>query len=563
MVVPGISDHEGIPVVTINIKPKITKFKPRKIFMYHKADHDQIKRDLTSMKQDFESLDIDHLTVDQLWAKFSDEIKQTMDDNIPSKIVRGGKVSPWINHKIKRKQKQKQRAYNHAKNSQDPDDWDKFRSIRRNVTRETRHEYRKYIKEVCFQGNKKFWSFVKSLKKDSAGIPALKDENFTLVTENIRKAGLLNKQFESVFTQENLDHFPTIDKTSFPCMPDIHVNASGVEKLLSKLNIHKATGPDEIPSRILKEYASEIAPTLTIIFNKSLASGILPESWRQANISPIFKKGERTKPSNYRPVSLTSVSCKVLEHILHSNIMSHLDSFNILTDWQHGFRTKHSCNTQLIQTVHDFAQSLDLRKQTDVIIMDFSKAFDVVPHKRLLLKLKHFGIQNNTHRWITNFLTQRHQRVVVGGDHSEWVPVRSGVSQGTVLGPLLFLLFLNDLPENLSSQVRLFADDCVVYREIVNDYDAEMLQKDLDTLSNWEKTWQMHFNADKCFVLKITHAHKHIFTHSYKLGGSILQETDSHPYLGVEITKDLKWKTHINQISAKGNRALGFIKRNL
>ena len=189
MVVPGISNHDGIPVVTINIKPKITKSKPRKIFIYHKANHDQIKRDLTNMKQDFESLDTDHLTVGNLWAKFSDEIKQTMDDNIPSKIVRGGKVSPWINHKIKRKQKQKLRAYNHAKTNQDPDDWDKFRSIRKNVTRETRYEYRKYIKEVCIQGNKKFWSFVKSLEEVSAGIPTLKDETFTLVPEIFRKQG--------------------------------------------------------------------------------------------------------------------------------------------------------------------------------------------------------------------------------------------------------------------------------------------------------------------------------------------------------------------------------------
>jgi hypothetical protein len=151
----------------------------------------------------------------------------------------------------------------------------------------------------------------------------------------------------------------------------------------------------------------------------------------------------------------------------------------------------------------------------------------------------------------------------MGGDHSNWVPVRSGVPQGTVLGPLLFLLFINDLPENLSSQVRLFADDCVIYREIVNDHDAIMLQKDLNTLSVWEKSWQMRFNTDKCFVLKITHATKHYFTHKYKLGDSLLQETSSHAYLGVELTKDLRWKNHINQISAKGNRALGFVKRNL
>ena len=243
--------------------------------------------------------------------------------------------------------------------------------------------------------------------------------------------------------------------------------------------------------------------------------------------------------------------------------MSHLDNHSILTDKQHGFRSQHSCNTQLIQTVHDFAQSLDHRKQTDVIIMDFSKAFDVVPHTRLLNKLHHFGIAGNTHRWISNFLTNRQQRVVIGGDHSEWAPVRSGVPQGTVLGPLLFLLFINDLPDNISSHVRLFADDCVIYREIVNDFDSQALQHDLDILSKWESNWQMRFNADKCFVLKITHARKHIFQHNYKLGNSILQETQSHTYLGVDINKDLKWNNHINRISAKGNRTLGFIKRNL
>ena len=166
--------------------------------------------------------------------------------------------------------------------------------------------------------------------------------------------------------------------------------------------------------------------------------------------------------------------------------MQHLDKHKILTDRQHGFRTHHSCETQLIQTVHDIAQSLDRRTPLDMIIMDFSKAFDTVPHKRLLHKLHHFGITGNTHKWITTFLTQRKQRVVVEGEHSSWTHVRSGVPQGTVLGPLLFLLYLNDLPDNIQSDLRLFADDCVVYREINSAEDISKLQQDMDTLAQWQ-----------------------------------------------------------------------------
>ena len=166
--------------------------------------------------------------------------------------------------------------------------------------------------------------------------------------------------------------------------------------------------------------------------------------------------------------------------------MRHLDKHKILTYRQHGFRTHHSCETQLIQTVHDIAQSLDRRTPLDMIIMDFSKAFDTVPHKRLLHKLRNFDITGNTHKWITTFLTQRKQRVVVEGEHSSWTHVRSGVPQGTVLGPLLFLLYLNDLPDNIQSEMRLFADDCVVYSEIKSAEDIGKLQQDMDTLAQWQ-----------------------------------------------------------------------------
>ena len=290
-VLPGISDHDGIPLVNINIKPKINKSKPRKIYLYQKANQTQIKSDLNDLSLKFVNIDPNSVTTEQLWMEFSDTIKSSMEKNIPTKIISKRNITPWVNRKVKRSLKHKQRAYNHAKKSGKPEDWNKFRSMRRRVTKETRHSYRRYIKEVCIQGNKRFWTFIKGLRKDSAGIPALKNEDCILVTDNIKKAELLNKQFKSVFTQEDTDHLPQITKRKFPGMPEINVNVNGVQKLLSELNIHKATGPDDIPSRILKDYANEIAPALPVVFRKSLSTGELPESWRQANITPIFKKG--------------------------------------------------------------------------------------------------------------------------------------------------------------------------------------------------------------------------------------------------------------------------------
>ena len=242
--------------------------------------------------------------------------------------------------------------------------------------------------------------------------------------------------------------------------------------------------------------------------------------------------------------------------------MSFLDKHKILTTSQHGFRSGRSCETQLIQTIHDFTSALDNRTQTDVVIMDFSKAFDTVPHNRLLLKCSQYGVDGKINDWLSAFLKDRKQRVVVGGDYSQWADVVSGVPQGTVLGPLLFLIYINDLPENINSSVRLFADDCVLYKKITSIRDTVILQKDLETLSSWEHRWQMSFNPDKCYVLRIPSSRSPIIT-SYKLGNSILQETKQHSYLGVDIQNDLKWDTHINRITSSASKTLGFIRRNL
>ena len=184
--------------------------------------------------------------------------------------------------------------------------------------------------------------------------------------------------------------------------------------------------------------------------------------------------------------------CKILEHVVHSSIMNHFDNHSILSDAQHGFRKSRSCETQLLVTTHDFAKTLSDRKQVDVVLLDFSKAFDKVPHQRLMSKLHYYGVRNNTLGWIKAFLSGRTQQVVVEGVHSSPACVLSGVPQGTVLGPLLFLSYINDLPEVVTScHTRLFADDALLYRNINNSLDQTKLQEDLNCLAKWEHTWQM------------------------------------------------------------------------
>ena len=420
------------------------------------------------------------------------------------------------------------------------------------------------VSEDFTSKSKKFWSYVASKRQDSAGVAPLKNTEGFLQSDSLRKAEILNQQFQSAFTEEDTSNIPSKGDSPFPDMENIQVNAEGVKKLLLDLKVDKATGPDSIPAFILKTASDELAPILTRIFQLSLETGDVPHDWRQAWVVPIFKKGERHLASNYRPVSLTSITCKILEHIIHSSIMKHFDQHATLTDSQHGFRRKRSCVTQLVVTVHEIAQHLAQDSQVDVILLDFSKAFDKVPHARLLTKLAHYGVRNKTLNWISAFLSQRQQQVALEGVLSPSVAVQSGVPQGTVLGPLLFLAFINDLPDNIKfSNTKLFADDSLLFKQITSPEDSLQLQKDLSSLEQWEKTWQMAFNPDKCNVIRIApNKEKDILQTAYSLHGQTLETTSSNKYLGVSVADDLSWGKHITNIANKGNRTLGFLRRN-
>ena len=228
-----------------------------------------------------------------------------------------------------------------------------------------------------------------------------------------------------------------------------------------------------------------IAPILQVIFQRSLNTGRVPKDWSTAFVCPLFKKGDTSLASNYRPISLTSILCKVLEHVVTTNIVSHMDKYNLLYDLQHGFRSKRSCETQLVTLIEDLMQNSIAGNQTDLVLLDFSKAFDKVSHQKLLLKLHRYGIRGPTLKWIQVFLSDRTQTVVIDNEKSATVPVTSGVPQGSVLGPILFLIYINDLPDKTRSKVRLFADDTAIYMAVSNLEDAQILQQDLDHLHLW------------------------------------------------------------------------------
>ena len=414
----GKADHD-IVYVEYDIKAKRIKQASRKIYLYKRADMVGLKDHMAQFKDAYLSEDHSHMSVNDMWVKFKTGFVEAVERFTPSKMTKTKYSVRWIDATIKRLVKKRHKLYLRARKSKDPDVKIHYKRFRAHVQKVLRDAYWKHVSNVfTFENDssdpdtpkpekiKKFWSFIKSLKKDTYGITSLR-ENGILKTDSKEKANICNRQFQSAFTREDDSDPPLKGASPFSSMEDITVDPKGVTKLLDRLNVHKASGPDRLNARVLKECSNEISPILALIYNESLARGDVPDEWRQANVSPVFKKGEKYNAANYRPVSLTCICCKTLEHILVSNINKHLALDSILADCQHGFRSQRSCETQLVQFVHDTFSNLDGavnrgHKQTDLIIMDFAKAFDKVPHRRLLHKLEYYGIRGSTHKWINS-----------------------------------------------------------------------------------------------------------------------------------------------------------------
>ena len=418
--------------------------------------------------------------------------------------------------------------------------------------------YEDKIVEQSKENPKRFWNYTRHYTRSSSTIDMLQSEGKKF-TEDQDKAQILNNFFSSVLTNEtpvdSSHHNSEGDGPQF-VLRDIHVTTEAVRKKLLKLKNNKAAGPDNISVNVMRQ-CPDLDQPLHIIFNQSIQTGRTPQDWRDANITPLFKKGSRVVPNNYRPVSLTSQAVKILERIIYDELIALATKNKTISCDQHGFQDKCSCVTQLLECLNDWTRNYDDKIQTDIIYLDFAKAFDTVPHQRLIIKLRKYGVRGKVLQWIESFLSNRRQRVVLRNGISDWEHVKSGVPQGSILGPLLFLYYIIDMPDEIGNVAKMFADDTKVYAKIQDEQDCHSLQDDLNRLGAWSRKWLLRFNETKCVVLGIRECIRYVYT----LNGYQLETVSHQKDLGVHVSDSLKPEKHINEICKKARQRIGIIRR--
>ena len=553
----GSSDHN---IINFTLVTQVTRpLQPSKlVYNYKNANWDCFRTELYSAPWD--SVFADN-NIDNIWERWKHLFFKAVRNNIPSKRIKPRKNVPWITSHIRRLFHKRKRLWKRAKASNNQNDWNNYRRIRNQTKSELNKSYWLHVSSLIESKNpKRFWSFIKSKTKYQS-VPPTVQLNDEVASTAADKAQLFNNFFLSIFNES--DTAPPSTEAHTPLedvIGDLICQEPDVTKILLSLNTNKACGPDGVTARLLREASSSIVPSLTRLFNSSLALGKLPCEWKNANVSPIFKKGDKELVCNYRPISLTCLLVKVLEKLVASHISSFINSKTLLSDHQFGFRTGSSCTSQLIHIFHSWASALDSGKLTDVVFFDFAKAFDSVSHKHLLAKLQLFGINGNILLWLSDFLYDRKQRVVIDGAFSDWGNVISGVPQGSILGPLLFVLYVNDIPQTLSCSSEMFADDTLLYNSDSIDIVSAPVQQGLHQMSDWCSSWSLNLNIDKCEFMRITRS-RAAATCSYNINSTPLMKVSSHKQLGVTLSCDLSWKSHVLSVAAKANRVLGLLKR--
>ena len=573
------TDHD---IVTCDILLKNMNFQPdssahaveKKLLdklNFHKAEWDSIRGELS--KVNWEELLSDQMTVADMYKTFEEIIYNSSEKHTPLR-----NQSDSSKHKIPRnrlvlirKRKQLNTRINYLKYLHPSDSTRKVEKLN-NKKFEIEQEIKNLISielanreldaiSKMKKNPKFFYQYVKKNLKSKSKIGPMQDSDGTLQSDSKVKATLLQSQYCKAFSDpEKANLKSDFNPICQEKIKDIDITIKDVIEAIKEIPRHASPGPDKLPAILLKECADELSKAILIIWRKSLDTGEIPDILKLQTIIPLYKKGSKMLPVNYRPVSLTSHLTKLFERILRRKLIHHIETNNLLSNNQHAFRSGRSCLSQLLQHIEYILETLEKKYNIDVIYLDFSKAFDKVDHKILLQKVKQFGIEGKIFTWLESFLSNRYQQVIVDGILSDKEKVISGVPQGTVLGPLLFLIYINDLePELKKSILRIFADDSKIVKTIRNQSDHDELQDELNNAIKWADSNNMELNHTK-FQLMHYGKEDHLKS-SYQTGLATLNSETDIKDLGVYLSADLTWEKQITEAIKMGRKFLGWILR--
>jgi Reverse transcriptase (RNA-dependent DNA polymerase)/Endonuclease-reverse transcriptase len=566
VVVTGVSDHMAIK---FNLKWQCPKPKVihRLAYNYNKANWKMLENSFSANMPMSTTTD----DVETLWAEWKESFWRCVNAAIPQVNIKGRRKSPWITKNIMQMFRKRERLYARFKKNNNIENWETYRRMRNMVKIETRKAHDEYVWKLGDGNSKQLWKYVHGKVGSSAPRHFVIDDVKVTNSQSIAEA--FSRTFKDNFSR-NL-HADSDDL----CPPHVSNNHNVNEKQQSSFQAVNfspwmvfqtiktikpdgATGPDGIPSKIVHKCAKVLAPSLSHLFSISMNCGELPKEWKLANVVPIFKTGRKDCTSNYRPISLTSVICKIMEKIVNYQMLQYLQSIKAINRQQHGFLPKRSCVTMLLSAIDDWQFAMDAKAGThiDVISLDWAKAFDRVPHKRLLMKLQRFNIRGCIFQWLRSFLSERKMKVIFDGASSTQSQVLSGVPQGSVLGPLLFTIYMMDLPQCINSTIRQYADDCTLYRIINSPEDERILQNDLNSIQLWCVLNYMSLNEQKCNHIVLTKSRRSN-TSVYYVNNKLLARAKAVKILGLTITQDLKWNTQTEIVRNRAAKLLGFLSR--
>lgn len=505
--------------------------------------------------------------VNAIWDELNTKIQSIIAD-VPETVLKVSRQGepleklPWDSSRLVRKRKEKDRIWRAFDGKPCMETFQTAlhkQSEYETVEYEEKLKHEQKIVENLKYNCKPLFRYLKSKSKTNKNVSTLKDEFGKLTESPAETAELLAHFFQSVHSQEEFGPlFENCYKSEVNnVMSDLTISEEGVRLLLSKLDVSKSMGPDDIHPKILKFLATNesFVNALTILFNMCLKDEKLPNIWKTATVVPLHKKGSIHLPSNYRPVSLTCILCKMFEKFIRTHMLDFLK--DRIVNNQHGFVMGKSTLSNLLESIDAINEFLTEGNSADILYLDFSKAFDTVSHYRLLIKMKNLGISNNIINVVKDFLSNRSMRVKVGSSYSQSHNVPSGVPQGSVLGPLLFLIFINDLPDGIKSFLQLFADDVKL---LVGPSMQDIVQADLDSLTDWEEIWKLKFNVDKC---KVLHIGTNDTKYNYKLNNKGLDEIVEERDLGVVFNNFFNFSNHVLSIVSKANQKIGWTMRNI